>query len=314
NAATRFAAGSHAAVPAGAVAAAEEVITDMLLTKLTKVTAVLLAGVAALGFGFGLRTEPTVAAPATKSRPAGDDLTAALKTARPINVALLEQDEVLTDLKCTPDQRQAIADVIKAARDEYREAVQGAMRKVAGPGGAAVRMTPPPPIKYDTEKLAAALKAEQLIRVRQLELHLKGPHAFVDRRVVRALGLTAEQEAKVEEVIVRYEPEYANQVKTALVDGADGDRADGDKALAELGEKFTADCLKLLTKEQQATWAWLVGKRPEAGAWVRAGTSNGPAGAVGMFRFQGGGGVRVAPVGPAPPGGGLVPPPPLPKK
>src|SRR5262249_17558884 len=182
NAATRFAAGSHAAVPAGAVAAAEEVITDMLLTKLTKVTAVLIAGVAALGFGFGLRTEPTAAAPATKSRPAGDDLTAALKTARPINVALLEQDEVLPDLKGTPDQRRAIADVIKAARDEYREAVQGAMRKVAGPGGAAVRMTPPPPIKYDTEKLAAALKAEQLIRVRQLELHLKGPHAFVDRR------------------------------------------------------------------------------------------------------------------------------------
>src|SRR5262249_10797764 len=141
NAATRFAAGSHAAVPAGALAAAEEVITDMLLTKLTKVTAVLLAGVAAVGLGFGLRTEPTVAAPANKARPAGDDLAAALKTARPITVALLEQADVLNELKCTPDQCQTIAEVIKAAQDEYREAVQVMVRQIPRPGGAAVRMT-----------------------------------------------------------------------------------------------------------------------------------------------------------------------------
>src|SRR5262245_10935253 len=298
SAATRFAAGSQVVASAGAVATAEEVITDMVLAKLTKVIAVLLVGVAALGLGLGLTFEPTVAAPAAKSGSTTNDLAAALKTARPINVGLLEQDEVLTDLKCTPDQRQAIAELIKAAQDEYREALKGAVRQVAAPGGGAVRVSSPPTIKYDTDKLTAVLKPEQLNRVRQLELHLKGPQAFADRRVVRALALTADQEAKVEEIIVRYEPQLSAHLGAAMTG------KDGEKALAELGDKFTADCVKLLTKEQQATWDWLVGKRPAAGSWVRA-SANFPSAGFGMFNVQGGA-VRVGPGMPGLPGGGAV--------
>src|SRR6185436_17536915 len=98
NAAAAFAAGSSPA----AAALAEEVITDMLVTKLTRATAVALAVVTAAAVGLGVATAPMGAAPAANSSTGGADLAPALKTARPINVGILEQDDLLTDLKCTP--------------------------------------------------------------------------------------------------------------------------------------------------------------------------------------------------------------------
>jgi hypothetical protein len=65
--------------------------------------------------------------------------------------------------------------------------------------------------------------------------------------------------------------------------------------------------VKLLSKDQKATWDWLAGKRPEAGQWVRAASPSLPpvqfAGAIGVQ--AGAGGVRIVP---AAPGGVVVPP------
>jgi hypothetical protein len=317
NAATAFAAGS--ARTAAAVVLAEEVITDMLLTKLTKATALVVAAVAAAAIGIGLGTAPTKAAPAAKSSTGADDLATALKTARPVTVGLLEQDEVLTDLKCTPDQRQTIAELIKQAQDEQREAMLAAMKAplppVAAPGAAGggfrVSAASSAVLKYDLAKLAATLKPEQLVRLRQLELHLRGPHAFADRRVIRALGMSADQELKVEEIILKSEPELAAGLFEVIRGGKDAD----SKPLAELGEKYVGECLKVMTKDQRATWEWLAGKRPEAGQWVRAISPTTQAVQFpGMINVQGGGGgaIRLLPAAPA----GAVPavpvPPPLP--
>ena len=306
NAARAFGSGS---VPtAAAVTLAQEVITDMFITKLVKVTGLILAIAAAATIGLGVAIAPMGAAPAAKPSSSGDDLATALKTARPISVSLLEQDEVLTDLKCTPDQRQTVADIIKQAHDEYQEAFKAAFAKgpqpVPGGGvGGMVRVMTPTSVKYDTAKLTAALKPEQVIRLRQLELHVRGPHAFADRRVIRALGLSADQELKIEEVIIKYEPEMAATLSGFVRGPKDVDA----KPLAELGDKCVAECVKLLTKEQKATWDWLAGKRPEPGQWVRAANPSLPpvqfAGAIGVQ--AGGGGVRIVPALP----GGVVPPP-----
>ncbi len=246
--------------------------------------------VVALSLGVVL---PAVAAPASKPISSTTDLNAALKTARPINVALLEQDEALTDMKCSTEQRQAIADLFKSAREEQEAAMR--QPQVAGGGRVVVRIAGGA-IKYDTEKLAGTLKAEQLIRLRQLELHLRGPHAFADRRVIRTLGLSAEQELKAEEIIIRYEPEFLVTMPMVLRGGKDADM----KPLAELHEKFIGECLKLLTKEQKANWDWLVGKRPETVQWVRAiAPVNANANMPGVIAIQGV--IRVAPAVIAPP-------------
>ncbi len=249
--------------------------------------------VLALSLGVVL---PAVAAPASKPISSTTDLNAALKTARPINVALLEQDEVLTDMKCSEDQRKAITDLFKTAREEQEAAMR--QPQVAGVAGVRViaRAIPGVTIKYDTEKLAATLKVEQLIRLRQLELHLRGPHAFADRRVIRTLGLTAEQELKAEEIIIRFEPEFS-AILLLLQRAKDVDM----KPLADLNEKFVGECLKLLTKEQKANWDWIVGKRPETVQWVRAIAPVSPVGNVAVGVMIQRGAIRIAPAIPVAP-------------
>jgi Spy/CpxP family protein refolding chaperone len=262
---------------------------------------------AMLALILGVASSPLQAAPATKSSDSTADLTNALKTMRPISVSLLEQDEVQTELKLTDDQKKAIADLMTSARDEFKAVLQQPVAlPVAGPGGVAVKAFMPKSIKYDTDKMAAALKPDQLVRLRQLELHLKGPHAFADRRVARVLNLTAEQDLKIEEITMRYEPAHTETMMTVRLNNLDA------KPLAELGDKYVAECLKLLTKEQKASWDWLVSKRPDAGQWAKAHLPM-PFGVGGMvapgIAIQGGA-IRVAPPPPAAPPA----PPPLPPK
>jgi hypothetical protein len=256
-----------------------------------------------LAMSVGVLSMPVMAAPATKPSNSTADLADALKTMRPISVALLEQEQVQAELKLSVEQKKTFTDLMKAARDEAQAA--GPQPIPVGPpagGGVAVRAMGPRTIKYDTDKMAAALKPEQLVRLRQLELHLKGPLAFVDRRVARTLNLTAEQDLKLEEIIIRYEPAHTEAMLTSRFSNLDA------KPLAELGDKFVDECLTVLTKEQKATWDWLVGKRPDAGQWARAALPM-PTGFGGAMAIQGGA-VRVAPLAPvAPP-----PPPPPPVK
>jgi Spy/CpxP family protein refolding chaperone len=264
---------------------------------------------AILALILGMASSPLQAAPATKSSDSTTDLAAALKTMRPISVSLLEQDEVQAELKLTAEQKKAIADLIKSARDEFLAAMQQPVPvplPAPGAGGVAVKAFTPKQIKYDTDKMAAALKPDQLVRLRQLELHLKGPQAFADRRVARALNLTAEQDLKIEEIIMRYEPAYNESLLNARINNLDA------KPVAELGDKFVDECLKLLTKEQKASWDWLVGKRPEAGQWAKALLPMPLFGGAAPGIAIGGGAIRVAPVPVAPPAPPA--PPPLPKK
>lgn len=255
------------------------------------------------------------AAPATKSSNPTGDLADALKTMRPIAVALLEQAEVQTELNLTAEQKQTINDLVKAAKDEYIAARAQPVPLPAAGGGpgnaAAIRAIISRQIKYDTDKMVAALKPDQLVRLRQLELHMKGPSAFTDRRVARVLGLTAEQDLKIEEVIMKYEPANTEATIEARIGGGDG------KAVAELNTKYVDECMKVLTKEQKASMDWLLGKRPDAALLAKAVLPTPLAvGGFGGIAVQGipAGAIRIAPVAPpvavpAPPVAAPAPPP-----
>jgi RNA polymerase sigma factor (sigma-70 family) len=288
NSATQFASGPGLAGSV-AVVAAEEMVMDMLVKKLTSMAAatfVVAAAIAVTVFGVGTGAAPTAAAPLPKPGSKESDLAAMLKTARPLTPGLLEQDEVLNDMKCSPEQRQAMAEILKAARDEQREALQRMLRArvpaagPAPPGGVAVvggaGFSISGRLNIDSNKLLAPLKPEQIIRARQIELQLKGPQAFADRRVVRALGLTVEQEEKVEEILVKFE---AESMLPTMVAG--GNQADF-KPLAEQHAKVGGECLKLLTKEQKASWDRLIGPVLEPGPWLRSGFGQSTAIAGGM--------------------------------
>ncbi len=256
---------ASADVRLGAGLIAEEVLSEMLLTKLSKFSAACVAVLVAGAIGLGLQSTPTAAAPAAKGTTSSGDLASVLKTVRPISVSLLNQPEVLADLKCTEDQKDALNKLIKGAREAHQEKIKAMFQ--GGPGGGVFQIAGGqiPSLKYETDKIAAVLKPEQLIRVRQFELHLQGPKAFADRRVIRALGLTVDQELKIEEAIIRYESALNEAVQTMYSTGREPDA----KPLATVGEKFVADCRKVLSKDQDAAWNWMLGARLAPGPWAR---------------------------------------------
>ena len=333
-AAATFARGSRWPAAAGVVA--EVVITDMLLTKLTQGAAFLFAAVTAVGLGLGLTSVPSAAAPAAKPPTLPADPADALKTARPINVALLHQDEVITELKCTAEQKEKIAELIKAAHDEQRAAFRAAMQRggrgrgagtpaplpppgwsAAGRGGGgegrrsggvggAGRFMGPGPVKYDYEKLAANPEAGTTHPAAAARTPPEGAGAFADRARRPVLGLTAEQELKVED---------HRQVRTGPDRDAEHDRVRGGcgrEAGGRTGREVHGRVREAAGQGAEGGVGLADGGPPAAGNWVRTGRRAGcpapcpsrvaaPAIAAPVIAARRSGSCRRLPVAPPPP-------------
>ena len=262
EAASAFAAGFSTAAPAPAVAIAEGVIKSMFLSKL-KASGLALAVCATLGLvGPGVLTTTTVAAPAipvSKGTPTGRDAPA--KKVASFDHNLLHSEAILKDLNCTDEQKEKIDATFKEATAAMQQQIGNV--QIAVPAGGAVGgiVAAMPLINFRqqhkdlTAKLSAGLKSEQLSRLRELDLRGRGPRAFVDRKVVRALQLTEDQEDRIEEIVAKYEQE--DMMGAFPVPGPG---AFDSKPLAEVSDKATATCVKLLTKEQAQAWQKLIGK------------------------------------------------------
>ena len=95
--------------------------------------------------------------------------------------------------------------------------------------------------------MKAILNARQIHRLRQLELASKGPSAFINRRVVRYLSLTEEQEDAIEEVMNKWKADSRRLIFKPKEQG-------------ELQDIALTTCVKLLSTEQKTKWDQLVGK------------------------------------------------------
>ena len=262
EAASAFAAGFSTAAPAPAVAIAEGVIKSMFLSKL-KTAVVALAVCTALGLtGPSFVATPSAAAPATPVTKGGTASGAEKpgKKQPNFNHHLLRNEAVLKDLELTDAEKEKITSAFKESDGAMQRQFQNVQIRipVGGAGGAVIAA---PLIRIDTRQmqkdliasLVSVLKPEHLIRLRSIDLQARGANAFTDRKVVRALQLTEEQEDKIEDIVTQFDP--SNRVFGGLLPGADA-----PKQLAEAQDKDTASCVKLLTKDQLATWKKLIGK------------------------------------------------------
>jgi hypothetical protein len=126
----------------------------------------------------------------------------------------------------------------------------------------------------------AALSEAQVHRLKQIFLQTQGAAALLDRRVVRALELTADQEDEIEKLL-----------PTTPIVG----RGMADDRVKEIDDALAA-AVKVLTPGQKEKWTTLIGKPvPTAVLLIAAG----PAPGFGSFSVAGG-----AVGGPA----GVVPP------
>lgn len=98
-----------------------------------------------------------------------------------------------------------------------------------------------------SKMLKPILTEKSIHRLRQLELTSKGASAFTNRRVVRYLSLTEEQEDAIELIIKKWNLD-SRQFSTKL------------KELRDFQDQSLDVCVKTLSAEQKQKWELLVGK------------------------------------------------------
>jgi RNA polymerase sigma-70 factor (ECF subfamily) len=301
---------SLVAAPAGTgsvsvLSLTSEVIQAMSMTKLNLMAAGAVATVALALSVSTAATPGTLPAATPIGLPAAPPPErAATPAADPIDrfklenlMGLLMPEEIQADLRVSEEQKKSLEE----ARTDYRDQMQAAMRKivqaapvvVAGPGGGrvtagAVAGTNPAFVEAAAafDKTAVrVLSAEQQRRLRQLTIQLQGPRALLDRRVIRPLALSAEQEDAIDAEL----PALTKSVTDAA-------------SYVTESEKVMGVVLKVLNADQRAKWDALIGKPMAASDLVKAhpvyGETTGFA-ITGGARF-GGGPVPPAPQPPRP--------------
>lgn len=236
-----------------------EVMWTMTMTKIRAAAlgTMAVAAVATGGVGFfGASHAATVPTPGAKA--AKDTTDDALARVPATNLsAMLGVKAVQTDLAMTDEQVKK-CEAVRA--DHVKNRMKGVVRlqnaaPPGAPGGIQIEAITEEFTAHDSnaeldKALAEVLNAKQARRVKQLSLQAKGPAALLDRRVIRALGLTVEQEDKIEAAI----PAEPNGIIHIQVNGVAVD------PIAEKRDAAWTATLEMLTKEQRAKWDAMVGE------------------------------------------------------
>lgn len=177
---------------------------------------------------------------------------------------LLAHRKLQKELKMTAEQRIELVDALEDLDEVFAKKFQE-LAKVPNPPEEAFD-------KLDREQDAArakvfanaakGLSAAQRVRLKQLDVRVRGVAAFADPAIEKVLQLTDAQKKKVKE--------SAEQLKAAVGKFIDGDGNDDDTE-EQRKEKLFAfraerqkDIEAVLTKEQLAEWARLLGEKPTA--------------------------------------------------
>jgi eukaryotic-like serine/threonine-protein kinase len=229
-----------------------------------------------------------------------DDLTA-LQGAGPYH--LLGIPEVLNDLNASDEQKANIADLNARLDKRLKDSL-------GGPGQPPNSERPKPiliiaEIAADKETAAKKiLTTDQIRRLKQIDLQVKGAFAFHDPDVVAALKLTAEQKAKIWTIegnsFIGPPPEWGRGGPGGHRGGGGPGKPSGSgpgdmrRNSDRDGRSLTDQILDVLTAEQLARWKEMKGE-PFKGKMMPFGFPGG---------FGGPGGPGGGPGGPGGPGGG----------
>ena len=193
-------------------------------------------------------------------------------------VALLSQKSVQEELKLSEDQLGKVKELAakqrgggKGFKDLSKEERQQRIEERA---------------KASDKAIAAILKPEQVTRLKQISLQVRGARAFSDPQVASALKLTDDQKEKIKTI-----QEDARKDMRELFQGGGGEGA--REKIAAARKATNEKAMNVLTPDQKATWKELTGapftgeitpprprgRRPTADA--RLGRGRGPAAVFG---------------------------------
>jgi RNA polymerase sigma factor (sigma-70 family) len=296
--------GRGAGSSTAAMSLTSEVVQAMMLSKIKLLCVGLVAAAAIVLPGFqAIRTGEAAPMPkATQAAPVEDPL-GRFKYENPsglLRVEAVQKDLRLSDeqLKKLDDLRQKFAVNRKNGPQIIRGAGQALPVAPGFPGGGAgamVQIAGPSSVN-DAEFAKGAADVctpEQMRRLKQIGIQATGPEALLDRRVIRTLHLSAEQEDKIDALLPT---DHKRGAMIAInVNGVD--------KIAEKTDQTWAAALDVLTAEQRGKWNGLIGEqlptaelqKAHAGHDFAAWMPNGA-----RIQFGGGGGGGA--------GGGVLPP------
>jgi hypothetical protein len=210
------------------------------------------------------------AAPVPKAEPA--DVNKLLARVRVENLSMmLAQPAVAKEVHLSDEQTKSIESLSDGMAAKVRAKFVVLKQLPGGGGGTEATlevfgMIAEVNAELDVEAVKV-LTADQLRRVRQIQLQKEGPAALLGRHGIRAINPTVEQEDKMSAELAKWRKLPMMDEMVAASTGALGAAGGNEQAaFQKVIDKFCVDTdavqeamLKVLSAEQRATWAKLVG-------------------------------------------------------
>ena len=287
-------AGSSASVAAASLTC--EVLRAMSLSKMRLIGVGLIASAAVALFGGGAVVPSSTAAPVPTAGAKEPDPVDRVKL--PDLGPLLKIEAVQKELGLSEADAKKLTDAWQDGVNAQRAKVEVLLRQQVmaqrANGGAIAVTVPGDTEKMNQEridefskKLTAELKPEQIRRLKQLVLQQDGPHALLDRRVIRGLGLSADQEDKIDALLPPRRMRFIPKTDYAKV------AEELDAALKETE--------KVLTADQRKKWEGITGKRLASEDLVRGHAMSEDALTATAITVRAGVPLPAAPIQPPPP-------------
>jgi hypothetical protein len=264
---------SDRAVSTSVAALVSDTLREMVMRFTMKVLTVLVLSTGLVGgawFGGPTVESRATAAPVPAVRPA-----VAVELSGPA-YALLRHRKVLKELNCTLEQRDQIGDAFDEL-DEKRPPVPAVAIQFNG-GGGKLPQELVEQIKEQNRRVTELAESEsrsvarkylsndQLSRLGQIELQVRGLRAFADPKIAAALKLTDEQKSAVVEGLEASKADVpmARPVARGPL-GPGGFRTEAQIDSLPLDPKRAKEALATfergLTKDQQSAWQAMIGAK-----------------------------------------------------
>lgn len=206
-----------------------------------------------------------------------------------MTLSLLQMEPVQTELQIGPDQQEAIGKLVEQSRgerpdrsqfenmtdDERRQFFEQRQSEAAARAA------------QTKEKLEEVLLPEQMERLDQIALQLRGVGALNDDDIAGKLKITAEQKEKLQQVQEEQRSKMGEKMRELF---SSGDRENMREAFGKLREEMEEAVLAVLTSEQRSQFDEMKGDEFEMPEGFGRGGFGGPGGGRGGFGGGPGGG------------------------
>jgi len=160
---------------------------------------------------------------------------------------LLRQESVQKELKLTDDQANKVKELADKTREKFQEIFSG---DEADRGKKMQELA-----EENRKAVSELLNPDQSKRLKEITLQQRGPAAFTDAEVAKALDLNEEQQTKIKSI----NEETATAMRELFTPGQPPDD-DTRKKMADLRKTSGDKLLALLSAEQKTKWTTLQGE------------------------------------------------------